>query len=252
MKIALYGRKSTLLDHLLQKFEFEVVSPEEDPTCPILCYGGDGAMLGAELKYPARVKIPVRDCETAPHCPEHALEKLIGLLHDGKYRCTELPKLAGVCGDFRCSGLNDIFIHSSNSRSALRFQLQIDDELYAQEMVVDAVGVATVHGSTAYYRSITHGSFRTGIGVAFSNCTELVNHLVLQEDSVVKVRILRGPAELVYDNAPEILPLQEGSVVKITLSEEKAKMILLDEFMCPECRKIRHRERSHGYEDVPL
>ena len=252
MKIALYGNRSVLLDELLKKYDFEVVSPEADPVCPILCYGGDGAMLGAELAYPSRVKIPVRDCETAPHCPEHSLEGLIRRLHDGDCVCKELPKLSGVCGAFRCLGLNDIFIHSSNKRSALRFQLQIDGKLYAKEMVGDSVGVSTVHGSTAYYRSITHGSFQTGIGLAFSNCTELVNHLVLREDSVIKIRILRGPAELVYDNSPEILPVGEGEVVTISLAEEKAGMILLEEFMCPECRSIRHRERSHGYEDVPL
>lgn len=252
MKIALYGKKSARLEELLVKYSFEIVPAQADALAPILCYGGDGALLGAELQYPGRVKMPVRDCETAPHCPEHDLESLIRLLKEGKYKESTLMKLSGASGDFACHALNDIFIHSSNRTSALRFLVQIDDEVYAREVVGDAVGVSTVHGSTAYYRSITHGSFQVGIGLAFSNSTELMNHLVLHEDSVIRIRILRGPAELVFDNANQTLPLQDGEVVTIRRSPETAKMIFLDQFMCPACRKIRHEERSHGYEDMPI
>ena len=74
MKIALYGKKSEALEKLLSDRGIRIVRPEEDANALILCYGGDGAMLGAELRYPGRLKMPVRDCETAPHCPKHSLE----------------------------------------------------------------------------------------------------------------------------------------------------------------------------------
>ena len=213
--IALYGKRSERLEKLLTERGYKIVRPEDDPDALILCYGGDGAMLGAELHYPNRLKMPVRDCETAPHCPKHSLEWLLDALKNGALRTSELMKLEGTVRDVTRLAVNDVFIHNTNNISALRYQVKIDDDLYAREVVGDGVGVSTVHGSTAYYRSITHGSFRVGIGIAFSNSTELLNHLVLREDSVVKVRILRGPAELVFDNSSEVLPLGEGDVITI-------------------------------------
>ena len=252
MKIALYGKKSELLEKLLAERGFTPVRPEDDPEALILCYGGDGAMLGAELRYPNRLKMPVRDCETAPHCPKHSLEWQLEAMKNGLLRTTELMKLQGTLGSMTRLAVNDVFIHNTNNVSALRYQVKIDDDVYAREVVGDGVGVSTVHGSTAYYRSITHGSFRVGIGIAFSNSTELLNHLVLREDSVIKVRILRGPSELVFDNSPEVTPLKEGDIVTIRKSEQYAKMLGLEVFMCPECRRIRREQRANGYEDSPL
>ena len=251
-RIALYGKKSSALEALIRKLGFSVAAPEEDPEALILCYGGDGAMLGAELRYPNRLKMPVRDCETAPHCPKHSLESQLLALKNGQLKLSTLMKLQGTLGAMTRFAVNDVFIHNTNNVSALRYQVKIDDDIYAREVVGDGVGVSTVHGSTAYYRSITHGSFRVGIGIAFSNSTELLNHLVLQEDSVIKVRILRGPSELVFDNSPEVTPLREGDVVTIRKSDQVARMLGLEIFMCPECRRIRREQRANRYEDPAL
>ena len=250
--IAVYGKKSDLLEKLLAERGFEIIRPEDDPEALILCYGGDGAMLGAELRYPNRLKMPVRDCETAPHCRKHSLEWQLDAMMNGQLRESALMKLQGTLGKMTRYAVNDVFIHNTNNVSALRYQVKIDDDIYAKEVVGDGVGVSTVHGSTAYYRSITHGSFRVGIGIAFSNSTELLNHLVLQEDSVIKVRILRGPSELVFDNSPDVTPLKEGDIVTIRKSDQVARMLGLDVFMCPECRRIRREQRANGYEDSPL
>ena len=250
--IAVYGKKSDLLEKLLAERGFEIIRPEDDPAALILCYGGDGAMLGAELRYPNRLKMPVRDCETAPHCRKHSLEWQLDAMMNGQLKVSSLMKLQGTLGNMTRYAVNDVFIHNTNNVSALRYQVKIDDDIYAKEVVGDGVGVSTVHGSTAYYRSITHGSFRVGIGIAFSNSTELLNHLVLQEDSVIKVRILRGPSELVFDNSPDVTPLKEGDIVTIRKSDHVARMLGLDVFMCPECRRIRREQRANGYEDSPL
>ena len=122
----------------------------------------------------------------------------------------------------------------------MRYQVLIDNELYANEIVGDSVGVATVHGSTAYYRSITQSIFRVGIGLAFSNSTEEINHLVLDEKSEVAIRVFRGPALLIADNSPEMIEVPEHDEVIIRQAEEKAIVFGLRGFMCPECRVLRH------------
>ena len=252
MKVALYGKNAESLERILRAKGVSVADRRTEDFDLLISYGGDGAMLGAELAYPGILKMPVRDTETAPHCPLHSVESQVDALLAGALKETRMMKLVGMTGDVRRYAINDIFIHNLNNVSALRYQVKIDDDLYAREVVGDGVGVSTVHGSTAYYRSITHGSFRVGIGIAFSNSTELLNHLVLKEESVVKVRILRGPSELVFDNSPESVKLREGDVVTIRKSEQVARMLGLDVFMCPECRRIRREQRAIGFEGSPL
>ena len=194
MKIFLTGRS---LETIVPHFEaagFQITGTAEDADL-IVTHGGDGAMLGAEHKYPGKLKMPIRDSIAAPLCCRHTLPLQIKALRDGELKQTRLPKLSGTANGQTLKALNDVFIHNSNYVSAMRYKVWIDNELYGREIVGDGVGLSTVHGSTAYYRSITHSVFRTGIGLAFSNSTELVNHLVLPETAVVRVQILRGPAE---------------------------------------------------------
>ena len=127
MKAALYGTYYEKIEKLLRSKGVEIV---EAARCDLLiCYGGDGALLSAELLYPGIPKMPVRDVETAPHCARHSLERQIDLLLSGSLETTLLPKLSGKAAGKEFFALNDIFIHNKNSFSALRYQIKIDDEL---------------------------------------------------------------------------------------------------------------------------
>ena len=110
----------------------------------------------------------------------------------------------------------------------------------APEVVGDGVCFSSVHGSTAYYRSITHSLFRTGLGLAFSNSTEEVDHLVLDEKSVVKITVTRGPGVLLADNSPERITVKEGDTVILEKAQKEALVWDLAGFMCPKCRLLRH------------
>lgn len=242
MKIAVVGKKCPQLKELLQNANIALYQPEEADL--IIVYGGDGSLLGAERMYPGIPKYPIRDSETAPLCPLHSLEQQFPFFLAGQLEKTSLPKLmATVDGSGKMYAINDIFVHNKIRTSALRYKVWIDGVLYAREIVGDGLGVATVHGATAYYRSITRSVFRVGIGLAFSNSTELVNHLVLPEESVINVKIIRGPGELTADNSPEMPLVKDGSECEIRMSDLKAEMLGLDFFMCPECRRLRHQMR---------
>ncbi|MBR2372848.1 MAG: hypothetical protein IKA87_01305 [Lentisphaeria bacterium] len=237
MKIKLAGKNLEDIRVLLGEYGLEECDSGYEL---IICHGGDGALLGAEREFPGVLKFPVRDAATALTCPEHPLRKRLADLACGNLKVSGLPKLAAEYGNTRITGINDIFLHNSICCGALRYQVRIDGELYASEILGDGVGLATVHGSTAYYRSITRSIFRTGLGLAFSNSTVEISHLVIPESSTVEVTILRGPGLLIADNSP-VTEVAENSTVKMFLSEEKALICGLEEFMCPECRKIRHR-----------
>lgn len=218
----------------------------------VVAHGGDGTLLWAERDFPGVPKLPLRDARTAPFCRLHDYDTVLDAFLADKLALTVLPKLEGRTGDARLVALNDIFVHNRDRVSALRYQVRIDGELYATEIVGDSVGVSTVHGSTAYYRSITHSIFRVGIGLAFSNSTEEVNHLVLQEDAVVTIRVIRGPALLAADNTPRMIEVPQGGEVVIRKTSGQAQIYGLAGFMCPKCRMLRHPNKLPFPNFLPL
>lgn len=244
LKIWTEGRYLEDINPLLEKagFSFSEKTPDL-----IITHGGDGALLGAERKYPGIPKFPMRDRRTASLCPLHSYEQQIAMLKSKTLEKSELIKIAGFFEGKSLKGINDVFIHNRDHVSALRCKVWIDGELYADDIVGDGVGVATIHGSTAYYRSITHSVFKVGIGLAFSNSTEATNHLVLPEDSEIKIQVTRGPALLVADNSPEFFELGEKDEVTVRKIDEKAEILGLDIFMCPACRLLRHPKSRPFY-----
>jgi NAD+ kinase len=240
MKVLLAGRHlETIEKAIVGLNDIDIVNSSPDL---VITHGGDGSLLGAEREYPGVPKLPVRDTQLTPLCAKHS--SFINLFEDyrnNKLKKTELIKLSGVTSrGEQLSGINDVFIHNVDRAGALRYRVLIGDQPYGHEIIGDGVGVATVHGSTAYYRSITHSIFKIGIGLAFSNSTEVTSHLVLPEDTAITVKITRGPAILVADNGPKSLELNEGDSVRIKKVEDCAVIYGLDRFMCPECKKLRH------------
>jgi NAD+ kinase len=124
-------------------------------------------------------------------------------------------------------GLNDVIVHNARPTSSLRCRVFVDDQEFGHEMVGDGVVVATPFGSTAYYRSITRGIFQLGIGLAFNNSIEQVDHLVLAEEAQIRVRITRGPAVVVADNHPELIALEEEDEVIVRKDDEAAVILTL-------------------------
>ncbi|HPO91800.1 MAG TPA: hypothetical protein P5105_01145 [Victivallales bacterium] len=238
IKIVLRGRNLEDILPFLSTDAIELV--DENPDI-VVTHGGDGVLLGSEREFPGIPKFPVRDIRTAPLCEEHSgYDKLIKLLIEDKLKKTTLIKIEARTKNKKLKAVNDIFVHNLDPVSAIRYKVWIDGRSYGEEIVGDGVGVATVHGSTAYYRSITHSIFRVGIGLAFSNSTELVNHLVLPESSFIRIQITRGPAILVSDNNPEKIELTKDDIVEISKISEVMTVYGHEIFMCPRCRKLRH------------
>ena len=210
----------------------------------IVAYGGDGTLLEVAREFPNVPKLPIRDYRTAPLCAKHSAEQVIDSFVKGQLKELELLKISGKClknnGNKTVWGINDIFIHNVARNSAVRFRVWIDDELYLSEVASDCIGFATPHGSTGYFQSITQCIFKQGIGIAVSNSREHVNHIIVPEDSIIKIDILRGPAVMVADNSPQEVDLDGGDELIISKSSEKSTVYGLDAFMCYECRKLRH------------
>jgi len=220
MRVLLLGQPPDSLRELIARSGFQPVADRPEA---IVCYGGDGTLLGSERDYPGVPKIPIRK----RLIEDGRLEDIAAVLRhvaEGRFTRTRLGKLEAACDGVRLLALNDVIVRNAVITSAVRYRVVIDGVEHAGEIVGDGLVASTPFGSSAYYRSITNSVIHVGIGLAFNNSTEPVNHLVLGEHSRIEIRITRGPAILAADNNPEFITLTEGAVIRIALAPEQAEI----------------------------
>ena len=237
MKIKLLGKN---LDDIRPLLAARSLTECDSNAETVITYGGDGALLGAARDFPDLPILAIRDAATAPTCPNHDAGTVLDRFVSGKLKQSRLFKLCAESANGTLYGINDLFLHNINRTSSLRFQVKIDGEIYFPEVRGDGVCLSTVHGSSAYYRSITGGMFRVGMGLAFSHANADIDHLILDTASVVELTIIRGPGMVIADNDPQHLQLENGESVTFRKSEKFVTVYGLEGFMCGACRKIRH------------
>ena len=243
MRVMLVGQQAGEIAEQVREAGLEIADiPASAEAC--ICYGGDGTLLGAERDYPGLPKVPIRKPRTDTGDPEQLRlrnREVLRRVAAGKVQITRLPKLEartqGVC----LLALNDVFVHNANVTSAVRFTVEIDETYHFGEIVGDGLIVATPFGSSAYYRSITNSVIHIGIGLAFNNSTEPINHLVLTPDSRINVCITRGPALLGADNDPRQIELNEGDEVEVLQGSATATIWEIENLL----RLEGDDERSH-------
>lgn len=236
----LAGSDLDRIERAVREAGFEIVADDPDL---VICYGGDGTLLGAERDYPGLPKVPLRrraDDETGALA---AYARLLRRVARGEGRVTRLPKLEALCGEHRFLAVNDIIVRNASLVSAVRFRVEIDGVEHFGEIVGDGLVAATPFGSAAYYRSITNSVIHVGIGLAFNNSTEPVNHLVLAAESRIRATITRGPALLAADNSPEQFELCEGDVVEIRQSGQEAVIWEIDNLLSMESAASKNGRR---------
>ena len=237
IRVAVEGRNLEDLLPLLASFPCDIVTDSPEL---VITHGGDGSLLGAELKYPGVPKCPIRDRKRNPKCPKHDEMTTLKHLFDGILSVSYLDKLQVVTESGKSLvGINDILLDRTDSTSAIRYRIWIDGELFRPRVVADSLLVSTSFGSTGYFLSMTRGTFTTGIGLAFNNSMDLFGHCVIPADSKIKITLLRGPAIIVADNNPQKLSLQTEESIIVSVLPEKTKLYGLDVFRCMDCYDLR-------------
>jgi NAD+ kinase len=235
MRVLLYSRHTDEILPAMQRKELNLVSENPDI---VVTYGGDGTLLGAERDWPSVPKVPIRRSKNWIKCDRHREDTILDNLENGNLERRRLLKLEGIAKGRTIVGLNDVTLHHARVSTAVRYRVLINGEPYSGEIIGDGLVVATPFGSKAYYRSITHSIFEVGIGLAFNNSTELVNHLVLSEESRVEIEITRGPALLVADNSPDPIDLELGDRASVRRHLHPAVVLGIEALHCSDCRRI--------------
>jgi NAD+ kinase len=222
--LVVFRRDPSLVQSVLVGEGFELV--EKDPDF-VVCYGGDGAVLFSERKFPGVPKLIIKTSR-ACRMYDYALSdlgELLSRIKAGDYQIHTEIKLETVAKGERLVGLNEIQVHPKLPIYAVRFSLSVDGKEY-DDLIGDGVIVATSFGSTAYYNATGGKSFKKGIGVSFNNIhNRNAKSFVVPEDFVVKLTVTRGPAWLLADNNEDFVELDAGDSVEIRKSGSVANFI---------------------------
>ncbi len=231
LRVMVVGKHQQEVISQLDRFGLEL---DESHPEVVISYGGDGTLLGAERAWPGVPKVALRDSQRCRTCSHESNEVILRHLAEGRLKRTEFMKLEASARGRRLVCLNNVIVHNAIITSGVRYRVWIDDESYGdREIVGDGLVVSTPFGSAAYYRSITHSTIRVGIGLAFNNSIEPINHLVLAESSLIRIRITRGPATLTGDQAPDKIEVDRGDEILICRSEHAATILVYDRVQYP-------------------
>lgn len=222
-KAILFGKNISEIKPLVQAAGFKVV--EKDARF-VISYGGDGTLMHAEYKYPGVPKIILKNSLICKRCSPLPNKEVLKKVINNQYFVEELMKLEVEADSQKLYAINDITVHNKDSRHAIRYSLSVNDRLIGDSIIGDGVVVATPFGSTAYYRSITDSFFELGIGLAFNNSTEQSDHIVLKENSIIKIKIIRGLAVIYADNQEHELTIDKDAEITIKKSLLKTAIIM--------------------------
>ncbi len=230
-RVLAYGRNVHDIIPAMETLGLDLVDSDPDI---VVSYGGDGTLLAAERDYPVVPKVALRDSKRCHTCSHHSNQELLRHLAEGTLKKVEFIKLLVESGENRLVCLNNVILHNASIAEGLRYRVWIDDEAYGvDEIIGDGLVVSTPFGSAAYYRSITRSTFRVGMGLAFNNSIEPINHLVLSEESIIRVLISRGPACVVGDQEPGGFNLNQGDEMTICRADENAVILVYDHVRYP-------------------
>ncbi|MGC8812249.1 MAG: hypothetical protein ACP5O8_01525 [Candidatus Aenigmatarchaeota archaeon] len=208
----------------VKKFGFEV--DEKNPDF-ILCYGGDGTVLYAERVFPGIPKLVIKKPSSICKKCEYkinSLNRVLKKVSDKNYKIIEEMKLEARTKGKKLIALNEVQVHNKNPVRAIKFSLHAKRKRF-ENLFGDGVIISTPYGSTAYYSSTGGKPFKKGIGISFNNLhRRKIKSFVLQENSSVKIKVLRGPALVLADNSEEFVEVSKGSV-RIKKAKEKARFI---------------------------
>jgi NAD+ kinase len=224
-KVIICGGEKSKIFEMVSKHGFEIVENKPDF---VISYGGDGTVMRSEAEYPGIPKIILRNSRVCKLCSCLENDEVLEKIKHGKYKTEEYWKIMVRANGKELLAINDIAVHNTDPRHAIRYKFSINGKLFAHEVIGDGVVVATPFGSTGYYRSITDSFFEVGIGLAFNNSTEQSDHMVLKEDSKIKLEITRGPAVVFADNQEDKIILEVGDIIELEKSNEVAKIVRVE------------------------
>lgn len=235
MRVLLYGKFAKDIEQLVNTLGFEIITDNPEV---LICYGGDGTLLSAERNFPLIPKLPIRNSAICVKCPNHKEKVLLQKLKEHKLQLKEHIKIEASFSGEKVLAINDIVIRNKAAIHAIRFEiLNPNIEINERLIIGDGIVVSTPFGSTGYFKSITRQTFNSGFGLAFNNPTNSIDPVIFQEKDQFKFKLVRGLADLTFDNGHSTAPVAEGEEVTFRISSKKAQIYELESLRCKDCKR---------------
>ena len=221
---SIFAKDPSKTEGLKKELEDAGFTYSENPDF-IISFGGDGTYLISEYKLPGIPKLLVRDSMICFKCHDEPISDVIQKLKLGEFQIYDSIKLNTNFNGENFTSTNDVIMRNKDLREGVRFKVTINGE-ESDTFIGDGVVVSTPFGSTGYYHAITRKDFDSGIGVAFNNLTKEIENKVLDENSDIKIEIVRGKAELAFDNQDTVFDLKQGDSFLVKKSDKIGKLII--------------------------
>jgi NAD kinase len=225
MKAFVIGKERELIEEKLSEFGLE--SDKENPDV-VISFGGDGTSLYGERVYPGVPRIMIRHSKVCVKCKEHDFSKILNALKEKRYEIKDEIKVEVIVNNDsnkRLIGLNEVGIHHKIPTKALRLKIKVNGKIIEDEQISDGLIVATPYGSTAYFYSICRKNFSEGLGIAFKNPKSGKRYMIVDENSMIEIEVLRGFGLVAADNDEKMFDVTVGDKILIKKAKEKARII---------------------------
>lgn len=223
-RVDVVGKNKDIVINKLHEFGLKL--DEKNPEA-VISFGGDGTSLYGERIHPEVPRVVIRHKSICNLCESHDFSQVLPHLKNDDFEIVEEAKLEAWLESrpsHKKVALNEIDVHH-NLTSAIRLELSVNDKIIKELVIADSILVATPHGSTGYFQSITRKTFKKGFGIAFNNSTAGYKPLFIRDTSIVKIKVLRGPGYLLADNDEDFVKLREGDTVIIKRHDNNAHII---------------------------
>lgn len=224
MKLLVIGRRKNFFEKEIKK-EKKLVLVKKNPEV-VVAFGGEGTFLYSEMVCPGIPKLLVYHSSKCRNCKNHDYKKIIKNLASKKFKTVSFLKIQASVNNKKLVGLNEVNIHYQPPL-ALRFDVNVNNKTVVRECIGDGLVVSTPYGSSGYFYSITRETFSKGLGIAFNNPVKTLKEKIIPENSVIKVKLVRGHGIICVDCNKKIIPLKTGDVIRIQKYASPAKILQL-------------------------
>lgn len=213
--------------------------------------GGDGVLVREWRKHhsPKHLKsiLPIRNYGM---CQKHIemYEKIFAANADGNDESDDISLKQFLFPLAKChfdgnevDALAEFTVVGDDPTSAIRFDIKVNGNAIAEDVIANGAIFAAKLGSTGYFKSVARTLFTNGIGIGFIAPTYSIPNIVVQQtDKIEFVLKRKTKLKVTADKLSFNVDAELGWTFSVEDACDNVSILGYDLFMCPDCRRNRN------------